>query len=191
MALAPQKSRNLASSLVAGIGMPSLAVAGLLAAAWFFLTAASVQAPFPGKLEFTFWQILGFLNAGNVPELLDGSSSPTSGLYGVAAIVVLVGPFIHFFWKDKRALLGGMLPLVFMVIVGIAARSSIQGILDGGNSGDISEPARANTIRAVSLGFGAYLSILASSYFAFVSAKGLFARPRERQTLESTPRKAA
>jgi len=103
--LARQKGENLASSRLATIGMPSLAAAGLLAAAWFFLTAASIQFPFPGRLDFTFWQILGFLNAGNVPELLDRSSGPSTGLYGLAAALALAGPFIHHFWKDKRALL--------------------------------------------------------------------------------------
>ena len=183
--------RNLASSLVARIGMPSLAALGLLAAAWFFLTAASIQVPFPGKLEFTFWQILGFLNAGNVSELLDGSRSPNSGLYGLAAIIALAGPFIHFFWKDKRAQLGGLLPLLFMVIVAIAVRSNIYGALGSGNNAGVAEQAHPDAMRTISLGLGAYLSALASSYFAFVSARRLGARASERPALESTPRKAA
>jgi hypothetical protein len=189
--VARQKGENLASSRLAKIGMPSLAAAGLLAAAWFFLTAASIQFPFPGRLDFTFWQILGFLNAGNVPELLDRSSGPSTGLYGLAAIVALAGPFIHHFWKDKRALLGGLLPLVFMVVVGIAVRSSIHGALADG-SADVSKQSHDETMKAVSLGLGTYLSILASLYFAFTSAKGyLVATASEGEGLESTQRKAA
>ena len=189
--LARQKGQNLASSPVTRIGMPSLAAAGLLAAAWFFLTAASIQFPFPGRLEFTFWQILGFLNAGNVPELLDRSSGPSTGLYGLAGVVALAGPFIHHFWKDKRALLGGLLPLVFMIVVGIAARSSIHGALADG-SADVSKQSHDETMKAVSLGLGTYLSILASLYFAFTSAKGyLVATASEGEGLESTQRKAA
>jgi len=193
MALAHQNGQNLASSLVARIGIPSLAAAGLLAAAWFFLTAASIQVPFPGKLEFTFWQILGFLNAGNVPELLDERSGPSAGVYGFVAIVALAGPFIHHFWKDKRALLGGLLPLVFMVIVGIAVRSSIHGALGGSNEGSADVGKQTHeAMKAVSIGLGTYLSILASLYFAFSSAKGfLVAKASEGQGLESTQRKAA
>jgi hypothetical protein len=187
--LARQRGENLASSLLAKIGMPSLAAAGLLAAAWFFLTAASIQFPFPGRLEFTFWQILGFLNAGNVPELLDRSNGPSTGLYGLAAMVALAGPFIHHFWKDKRALLGGLLPLAFMVIVGIAVRSNIHGALGDGSS-DVGKQTH-EAMKAVSLGLGAYLSILASLYFAFTSAKGLLVAASEGQALESTQRKAA
>jgi hypothetical protein len=189
--VARQKGENLASSRLAKIGMPSLAAAGLLAAAWFFLTAASIQFPFPGRLEFTFWQILGFLNAGNVPELLDRSSGPNTGLYGLAAMVALAGPFIHHFWKDKRALLGGLLPLVFMVVVGIAVRSSIHGALADG-SADVSKQSHDETMKAVSLGLGTYISLLASLYFAFTSAKGyLVATASEGEGLESTQRKAA
>jgi len=185
------KDRKLPSSLLAKIGISSLAAAGLLAAAWFFLTAASIQFPFPGRLEFTFWQILGFLNAGNVPELLDRSSGPSTGPYGLAAMVALAGPFIHYFWKDKRALLGGLLPLVFMVVVGIAVRSSIHGALVDG-SADVSKQSHDQTMKAVSLGLGTYLSILASLYFAFTSAKGyLVATGSEGEGLESTQRKAA
>jgi hypothetical protein len=187
--LARQRGENLASSLLAKIGMPSLAAAGLLAAAWYFLTAASIQFPFPGRLEFTFWQILGFLNAGNVPELLDRSNGPSTGLYGLAAMVALAGPFIHHFWKDKRALLGGLLPLAFMVIVGIAVRSNIHGALGDGSS-DVGKQTH-EAMKAVSLGLGAYLSILASLYFAFTSAKGLLVAASEGQALESTQRKAA
>jgi hypothetical protein len=181
MARARQKGQNPAASLVARIGMPSLATAGLLAASWFFLTAASVQVPFPGPLEFTFWQILGFLNTANVPELLDGSRSPNSGLYGLAAVVALLGPFIHLFWKNKSTLLGGLLPLVFMIVIGIAVRINILSTLGGGSNAPFADVAKdhGNAMRAVSLGLGAYLSILASLYFAFASAKGLVARARE------------
>jgi len=188
--VARQKGENLASSRLAKIGMPSLAAAGLLAAAWFFLTAASIQFPFPGRLEFTFWQILGFLNAGNVPELLDRSSGPSTGLYGLAAMVALAGPFIHYFWKDKRALLGGLLPLVFMIVVAIAVRSSIHGALGDGNA-DVGKQIHG-TMKAVSLGLGTYLSILASLYFAFTSAKGfLVAKASEGEGLDAPQRKAA
>ena len=187
--LAHQTGQNLASSLVTRIDMPSLAATGLLAVAWFFLTAASIQVPFPGKPEFTFWQILEFLNAGNVPELLDRSGGPSTGLYGLAAVVALAGPFIHHLWKDKRALLGGLLPLVFMIIIGIAVRSSIHS---GFGSADVAKLSHVNAAKAVSLGMGTYLSILASLYFAFTSAKGfMVATASEGEGLESPQRKAA
>jgi hypothetical protein len=194
IALARQRGHH-AAALVTRVGMPSLAAAGILAVAWFFLTAASIQVPFPGKLGFTFWQILGFLNAGSVPEFLDRSSSPSAGVYGFVAVVALAGPFLHHIWKDKRALLGGLLPLVFLVMVGIAIRGNLQGALGGGAAGHFAEAtkhARNDTMQAVSLGLGTYLSILASLYFAFTSAKSfLVASASEGQELEPTQRKAA
>ncbi len=180
-------------SLVTRSVMPSLAAAGLLSAACFLLTAASIQVPFPGKLEFTFWQILAFLNAGSIPQLLDGNRSPGAGVYGLVAILALLGPLIHHFWKDKRALLGGLLPLAFMVVVGIALRGGIHGALGSGNEGSADVGKQTHeAMKAVSLGLGTYLSILASLYFAFTSAKGfLVATASEGQGQESTQRKAA
>jgi len=174
--------------LVARIGMPTLATAGVLLAAWFFLTAASIRVPFPGKLEFTFWQLLGFLSTGNVPGLLDGRSSVGAGLYGLLAIAATTGPFIHSFWKDRRALLGGVLPLLFMVIVGIALRSSIQTALGGGHANQAGD----ESMKAVSIGVGTYVSMIAGLYFAFMSAKGFLAtKASAAQGRESAQRKAA
>jgi hypothetical protein len=194
VALARPRGRDR-DSLGARVGTPSLAAAGILAAAWVFLTAASIQVPFPGRLEFTFWQILGFLNAGNVPELLDRSTGASAGFYGLAAVVALAGPFIHHFWKDKYALLGGLLPLVFMVVVGIAIRSSLQGALGSGNEGSyvgVGKQAHLDAAKVISLGLGAYFSILVSLYIAFTSAKSfLAAKALEGEELNAPQRKAA
>src|ERR1700704_2149187 len=154
------------------VGMPTTATAGVLLAAWFFLTAASIQVPFPGKLEFTFWQLLGFLSAGNVPGLLDGRGSSTgTGLYGLVAIAAMTGPFIYPFWKDRRTLLGGVLPLLFMVIVGIALRSSIQTALGGVHANQAGD----ESMKAVSIGIGTYVSMIAGLYLALISAKDFLA----------------
>jgi|SRR5882672_1322910 len=187
MVLARPKGLNMPSSLITRIGLIRLATAGPLAAAWFFPTAVSVQVPFPERLEFTFWQLLGFLQPGNVPGLLDGHGSPGAGLYGLVAIVALAGPFLHHFWKDKRAFIGGLLPLAFMIVVGFAVRHSLQTALGGSNDGTYAVPWNA-----VSFGLGAYLSILLSLYFAFMSAQSLVAaRVTARQQTDLPQRKAA
>ena len=179
--------RNASTSLFARIGLLNLATAGVLVAAWFSLTALSIRVPFPGKLEFTFWQTLGFLNAANVPEFLDGRGSPVAGVYGLVAMVALAGPFLRYFWKDQRALFGGLFPLAFMIVVGIAVRRSLQSVLAGGYEGSYAEASKA-----VSLGLGAYLSILACLYFAFIAAKGLIVpKVVARQRTDSPQRKAA
>jgi hypothetical protein len=174
--------------LVVRLGMPTIAAAGVLAAAWFFLTATSIQIPFPGKLEFTFWQLFGFLSTKDVPGLLDGRDNPGAGLYGLVAIAALTGPFIHSFWNDRRALLGGVLPLLFMVIVGIAVRGSVQTALAGGHANQ----AGNEVMKTVSIGVGTYVSMVAGLYLAFASLKGfLSTKASAEQKRESTQRKAA
>jgi hypothetical protein len=187
MAVAKEKGAALASGLVAKFGVPNLVAAGLLIVGWFFLSTASLDASIFGKMSFTFWDVLGFLNAKNALEALGaGGHAPSAGIYGFFAIVCLVGPFLSYFWKDKRAHLGGLLPLVFMVIVGLMVRSSIHSAFGGNASGQFAEmqqQAQDEAMKAISLGMGAYLSILASLYFAGAGAKKfLVGKASETQT---------
>ncbi len=176
LAAAKEKGAALASSMVARFGMPTLVGAGLLIIGWFFLSTVSLNTPL-GSLDFTFWQVLGFLNAKNAFEMLGqgGRSGPSPGLYGFLAIVSIAGPFIHHFWKDRRAVLGGLLPLLFMVGIALAIRSSINNALGpagtSANMQEFADQARAEAMKMISIGFGAYLSLLASVYFAGVAAK--------------------
>lgn len=180
MAAAKQKGAAFASSMVARFGLPNLVAAGLLVLGWFYLATVSLDASIFGKLEFTFWQILGFLNSSNIMESLGraGRSGPSAGMYGFFAVICLAGPFIAYFWKDKRAYLGGLLPLVFMVIVALIVRSSIHSALGGDVAGpykEMQEKAQEEAMKAISLGMGAYLSILASLYFAGSGARKFLA----------------
>jgi hypothetical protein len=176
MAVAKEKGAALASGMVAKFGLPNLVAAGLLIVGWFFLATVSLDASIFGKMDFTFWQILGFLNSSNILESLGAGrrGGPSSGMYGFLAIICLAGPFISYFWKDKKAFLGGVLPLLFMVIVALMVRSSIHSAFGGAASGpyaEMQEQAQDEAMKAISLGFGAYLSVLASLYFAGIGAK--------------------
>ena len=179
MSVAKQKGAALAGNLVARFGIPTLVGAGLLVIGWFFLAAASIKTPF-GGMDFTFWQVLGFLNSSNPLEGLmraGGGSTPSTGIYGFLAFVALAGPFIHYFWKDKRASLGGLLPLLFMIVVGLMIRSSINSIGgDAGNQfGGMVQQMREEAMKAVSMGLGVYLSAIVSLYFAALGAKQFLA----------------
>ena len=194
LALARQKGGALASSMVAKFGIPKLAAAGALILGWFFLTAVSAQLGFLGKLEFTFWQVLGFLNASNALEALGDRAHPSAGIYGFFAVVALAAPFLHYFWKDKRAILGGLLPLAFMIVIGLMVRSSLQSAMGGGTEGAMGEMARQardEAMKAISLGFGTYLSIAASLYFAGTSAKQYLIAKATSNPQESVPQKLA
>jgi hypothetical protein len=58
--------------------------------------------------------------------IMEGRGSPSAGLYGFLAIVALAGPFLHYFWKDKRAVLAGVLPLLFMLVIGHGSQRDWQ-----------------------------------------------------------------
>jgi hypothetical protein len=197
MAAAKEKGAALASNVVARFGIPSLVGAGLLIVGWFFLSAASIKTPF-GAMDFTFWQVLGFLNSSNPLEGLmraGNNSSPSTGMYGIFAAIAFVGPFVHHFWKDKRASLGGLLPLLFMVVVGLMIRSSINSI--GGDDaanqlGGMAAQMREEAMKAVSMGLGVYLSLAVSVYFAAVGAKRyLLGRADGSETLSHSYKAAA
>lgn len=180
------KERNAAASLLATVGVTNLAAGGLLAAVWFLMPAISIQAPFAERLEFTFWQLLGLLRASTFQVLMDGGESPGAGLYGFVAIVALAGPFFHCLWKDKRAFLGGLLPLAFMIVAGIAIRHSLQTALATRNA------TYTATSTAVSIGLGTYISILVGLYFAVVSARALAStRAGSGRQMNSPQQKAA
>lgn len=175
MAKVKEKGGKILGDAVAKFGVPTLVAAGSLVVGWLWLTTASVQVPMFGKLDFTFWQVLQMVNASNPAEAMDRSGNGSAGIYGFIAIVALLGPFIQYFWKDKRAVLGSLAPLVFMVVVGIIARNSFLNVFGGGNiPGDLGEmgrQAQAEAMKAISFGLGAYLSGLASLYFAAIGTK--------------------
>jgi hypothetical protein len=99
-------------------------------------------------------------------------------MYGLLGVVAIAGPFIHHFWKDKRAVLGGLLPLVFMLLVALMVRSALDGAMGGGTEGAFGEfarEARTEAMKAISVGSGVYVALVASLYFAMVGAKKFLA----------------
>jgi hypothetical protein len=186
-----EQGGKLLGQAIAKFGAPALLTAGGVIVGWFWLTTASVQVPMLGKLDFTFWQTLQMIHASNPAEVMDRNGNGSAGIYGFIAIVALLGPFIQYFWKDKRAVLGGLAPLLFMVVVGIIARNCFLNAFGGGNVpadlGDMAKQAQAEAMKAISLGLGAYLSGVASLYFAVVAAKQFLVT---RSAAASAPAKA-
>jgi hypothetical protein len=176
---AKEKGGQIFGQIVAKVGMPNLVAGLVLFIAWFWLNAVVVNIPFGGKIEVTFWQVLGLLNARNMIEVLGSNMRGSAGIYGFFAVVCLAGPFVQYFWKDKRAVLGGVLPLVFMVIAGIMVHSSISNAMGpaptGGMYADMQRQAQDEMSKAISMGMGAYLAVLASLYFAGAGLKNYLA----------------
>lgn len=188
---AKEKGGQLFAQVVAKVGMPNLVAGLLLIVSWFWLNAVVVQGPFGGKIEVTFWQVLGVLNANNIMEVLVSNLHGSAGIYGLLAVVCLVGPFARYLWKDKRAALGGILPLAFIVIVGIMVNSAISNVMgpvpSGGVFADVQREARQEMSKAISYGTGLYLGVLASLYFAGVGLKRYLATKAIEEPVELKP----
>jgi hypothetical protein len=180
VAVAKEKGAAIASGVVAKVGLPNLIALALLLIGWFFLSAVSIKTPL-GSMSYTFWQLLGFVNAKNAFDVMmqAGTEKFSSGIYGLLGFIAIVAPFVQYFWKDKRAILGGVLPLLFMLFVGIMAHSGYNSALGAGTGGDPNDPMvkqiRDQISQAISIGFGVYLSALASLYFAGMGVKNFIA----------------
>jgi hypothetical protein len=157
--------------------LSTLAAVAALAVAWFFLGTISLQVTPGYAIGVTFWKLLAVLDspAGVIAGIKSGQAG--TGFYGVLAAAALLAPLAPLFWKDRRANLGGLLPLAFMLLVAVIAYGGVtSGANDvasglGGRMG--SEIAKAlqphaarQAMRAVSLGAGFYLAIAASLYIA-------------------------
>jgi hypothetical protein len=170
------KGAEIFSGLVARVGALNLGALLLLLIGWFFLSAVSIQSPV-GSMSLTFWQLLGFVNAKNALDVMQGGTgSASTGIYGLLAFVCLLGPFVRYFWKDKLAVLGGVLPLLFMLIVGLIAHSSLNSAMGMGGTGvDPNDPMvkemTQQVSQAITIGVGVYLSLLACLYFAAMGVK--------------------
>jgi hypothetical protein len=166
---AQETETELAWTMVTKFGLPTLVAAGLLLVSWWFLPAASVEVPFVGRWEFTFWQLLGYLNSGNSSHALDPQGSPSPGFYGFLALVAVLAPFVHHYWKDRRALLGGLLPLLFMLLIGILLVINVHGTVAGLSQGaynNLPGQAPEQLAQTIAMGVGTYVSMLITLYFA-------------------------
>ena len=165
---------TVTSATLARVGLPLLIATGLLIVAWFALGAVSVRTSF-GKLTLSFWQVLGLLNAENPMEaLMSARGGQSPGVYGLLAMAAIAGPFARYFSKNSRALLAGAAPLLYMLFVGVVARSTIHngmGATLDGPLGEVQRQAQQEMMNAISLGSGAYLSLMVCLYLAAIAGK--------------------
>ncbi|KAA6465215.1 hypothetical protein DYQ86_04525 [Acidobacteria bacterium AB60] len=172
---ARESASALAASAVAKFGVSTLAATGALVLGWFFLNALTYDAGLMGKLDFTFWRVLEFLNSSNgLGDALSMRDWGGAGVYGLLAWLALAGPYAGALWADKRAALGGVLPLAFLGLVAAMARARLVSDV-GGVPAEVMDAAQVEIQRGVSVGAGAYLSLLAAAYLAFNGVKRFLA----------------
>lgn len=195
MAVVREVGGALISKLVARFGSSRLMAFGLLLVSWFCLSAFSIQMPY-GSFSFTFWDCLRFLNSqsGLEAAMAGARNQPGPGFLGLVALSSLAGPFLHEFWKDKRAFLAGLLPLVFMATVALLVRAHIRGSVGqvaNGPFGELARQLRDEVVAAVSMGFGAYLGGGVSVFFGAIALRRFTAETASQNADSNSARRAA
>jgi uncharacterized membrane protein (GlpM family) len=170
---AKEKGMQFASGLTAKFGVATIVAMALLVVGWFFLNTVSVKM-IGVKAGMTFWQILSVVNSPMAGMAALGGGSSNTGIYGLLAVLALLGPLVRYFWKDRRAYLAGLLPLFFMVFVGIMIYVGIMDIgaqsgLGGKEAAKMAADIAKSTLDAIGIGLGGYLSVAVSLYFAGTS----------------------
>jgi hypothetical protein len=170
----------IASRVKETLGLPNLIALGSLVVGWFFLSTIVIGRE-AFSAHITFWQLLGYM--GKLQALrslnMQDLASTGIGMYGLLALVSLAGPFLDFLWKDRRAALGGLLPLVLMLLIAILLKTGLNQAAHqfagaygtGPVANMMANQAIASFLDEFSMGAGAYISLLATGYFAFVAVK--------------------
>lgn len=180
MQVAREKSARLGKEAIARFGVGTVCGMAALVLGWFMFNVVTVNISAGHSEGMTLWTILGALNSpSNFMNALSGNGSGT-GVYGFLAMVCLVGPLLPFFVKHRLASLGGLLPLLFMVLVCFKIYSGINDSLTQANSAAaffggaqaaqyasamMSQMAK-EALRALSVGLGGYLAFGAALFFA-------------------------
>jgi hypothetical protein len=160
------------------IGIPTLVAMALILIGWFFFSAVSVE--FLGdKVSATFYDFMRVLNnPQNGLATIAGQRSSGAGFYGFLCIVALFAPLIPHVIKRRETWLAYCAPAAWMVLallIGYWKVSSgiaeAQRQFGGFGGGGVAREFMSEALNAVSIGFGAYLSVAAAAYLAYVGVK--------------------
>lgn len=177
MQSAKAKGGALAAGLTARFGAPTLGALAALLTGWFFLNTVSIQLSADYGVGLSFWKILAVLNSpAGMMNGLNGGAGNGGGIYSFLCLVALAAPLAPQFWNDKRAHLGGLLPLAFMLLVAVMVYSGISdslkqaqgvaGAFGGAQAASMASAMLHEAMRAISLGAGAYVALAAGLYLA-------------------------
>ena len=173
----------VANQIKEKFGLPAIVAFSVLIVGWFFLSSVEVGKEAIG-LQISFWQLLGVLGKVNALQNLNvsGLVSNSIGLYGLLALASLACPFLSYFWHDRRATLGGLMPLLMMLLAAALVASGLHqtakqasaamGMLGANAAGQkMMQEFTAEFMSQFQIGIGVYVSLAASCYFAFIAVK--------------------
>lgn len=159
------------------IGYPTLIALAALIVGWFFLPAVSMNLGFMGKNSVTFYEGLKLLNSGGIAALGGGSA----GIYGLLVFVSLLAVLLPQVWSDRRAGFAMAAPLALMLLVGIISYFKVSSQFSAGEEAAeafggaefqqmaraAAEQAAAEMRKAISIGLGTYVSVIAAAFLAW------------------------
>lgn len=184
-ALAGTHGKMYAGVLVAKVGLPTLFAVSCLAISWIFLSALNIQISSNHKGALTFFDILKIVNNSAGIDGFQGFERMSSGLYGFLMLLVLLAPLAPHFHENKFLKLTYCLPLAFMVAISIQIYWSIKSSMKemgqtasmfGGNQASamaqqMMDSMMEMTMRAISVGFGAYVAFATAVYLTSIGVK--------------------
>jgi hypothetical protein len=163
------------------IGYPTLGALTAILVGWFFMPAVSINMGALGKNSVTFYQGLKLLNAQGIEALATLSGGGSAGFYGFLCFLAILAVLLPHVWKDRRAAFGMTAPLALMLLVAVIAYAKISSQMSSGQDAigqfggaQYQEMARqqasqmaAEMRKAISIGFGVYLSLAGALYLAW------------------------
>lgn len=164
-------------------GLPAIVAFSVLIVGWFILPSVEIGRDTIG-VQASFWQLLHVLGHVNALQNLSplGLASSNMGICGLFALASLSGPFLSFFWHDRRAILGGLMPLLIMLLAGLLVAHSIRqageqagramDVLGSSAAGQkMMQEFTAEFMSQFQIGIGVYVSLAACCYFAFAAVR--------------------
>lgn len=184
MKAAKEKGQALLKDASARLGMPVLVAWAAVAVSWFFLNTLSITITSDSSIGLTFWKMLGIVNNSTNMANLGGGGTGDTGIYGLLVFLALAGPVISQFWKHPVAHLGNCLPFTLMLFVAImiymnlhhsaSQAQEMAGSFGGRMASDMVNQMMSAIMKAIHVGAGAPIAIIASVYLAFVGTKQFF-----------------
>lgn len=175
------KGLPVAMQYVQKIGYPTLGALAAVLLGWFVLPAASMNMGILGKNSLTFYESLKLLNAEGLESLAALGGGGSAGIYGLLCFLAIIAVLLPFVWPDRRAAWGMAAPLALMLLVAVIAYAKVSAQFSAGADAasgfggaemqamaeQAANQAAAEFRKAISLGFGTYLSLAGALYLAW------------------------